>query len=275
MQDGPAPAAETGCSMEGWMRDPRIRTLRYDDLLSLTKREIVIELTLSLPWLAAEFVLLATGHYIFAAAAGFFFFLTGLRQVHQGYHLALGISRHATDSFLFALSLLMLGSMHAVKFNHLMHHRHCLDEADVEAKSARMSALGALAFGPVFPVLLHREALRRGNAQYRAWILAELAGNAAVIALAFHVPLLAWHAALMATGQCLTAFFAVWTVHHGCHEGPVFARTQRGFLKNFISYDMFYHVEHHLFPKVPQRRLGRLAERLDAAAPELTTLRVY
>ena len=269
-----------GGHVEKWANDPRVRSIGCDDLLKLSLLQICIEILLSLPWLVAEIAMIGAVRdnalwYIPAAACAFFFFLTGLRQVHQGYHLALGLSRRTTDVFLFIMSVLMLGSMHAVKYNHLMHHRHCLDDADIEAKSAKMGWLGAIAFGPVFPVLLHAHALRQGNANYRRWIAAELAGNALVIAAALYHPLLLLHVALMATGQCLTAFFAVWTVHHGCDDGPIFARTQRGLFKNFISYDMFYHVEHHLFPKVPQRFLPQVAARLDAAVPELTGKRVY
>ena len=51
--------------------------------------------------------------------------------------------------------------------------------------------------------------------------------------------------------------------------------TQRGWFKNLISYDMFYHVEHHLFPGVPQQHLPQLAERLDKVLPELTSRRVF
>ena len=277
--DGTGQTGGNGC-VEKWMHDPRIRGIDCDDLLTLSRPQICVELLVSLPWLVAEAGMIAAAQgnplwYPPAAAAAFFFFLTGLRQVHQGYHLALGLKRRATDIFLFVMSVLMLGSMHAVKFNHLMHHRHCLDEADVEAKSAKMSGWGAIAFGPLFPVLLHAEALKNGNGNYRRWIVAELAGNLAVIVLALFHPLLLIHVLLMTAGQCLTAFFAVWTVHHGCHDGPVFARTQRGALKNFISYDMFYHVEHHLFPKVPQRFLPVVAKRLDAVVPELTKKSVY
>jgi fatty acid desaturase len=42
-----------------------------------------------------------------------------------------------------------------------------------------------------------------------------------------------------------------------------------------ISYEMFFHVEHHLYPAVPTCRLPVLARRLDAAAPELATRRVF
>jgi fatty acid desaturase len=79
----------------------------------------------------------------------------------------------------------------------------------------------------------------------------------------------------MVVGQCFTSFFAVWTVHHDCENPGPFARTLRGVLKNVATYNMFFHVEHHLFPAVPTCHLPQLAERLDQAAPELTRLRVF
>jgi fatty acid desaturase len=79
----------------------------------------------------------------------------------------------------------------------------------------------------------------------------------------------------MATGQCLAGFFAVWTVHHDCDRAHFIARTLRGRLKNLCSFGMFYHIEHHLFPQVPTCHLAHLAERLDAAAPELQTKQVF
>jgi beta-carotene hydroxylase len=38
---------------------------------------------------------------------------------------------------------------------------------------------------------------------------------------------------------------------------------------------MFYHLEHHLFPAVPTCNLGKLAKRLDAAAPEWSQRQVF
>jgi fatty acid desaturase len=70
----------------------------------------------------------------------------------------------------------------------------------------------------------------------------------------------------MLIGECLTGFFAVWTVHHGCDSHTTTARTQRGRCVNRIYYSMFYHAEHHLFPLVPTCHLGRLAERIDRAS---------
>jgi fatty acid desaturase len=38
---------------------------------------------------------------------------------------------------------------------------------------------------------------------------------------------------------------------------------------------MFYHLEHHLFPRVPTRRLPVLAERLDRAVPDIPRQQVF
>lgn len=260
------------------LRDPRVRSVPWRDLTRLRAAEVIRELALSLPWLALSLALAAAGWWPLALPASFLFFLTGLRQVHNAYHYVLGLPRWATEGVMFVLSVLMLGSMHAVQFNHLRHHKHCMDEDDVEAVSARMSGLGAILLGPLFPLLLHWTALRLGNGRVRLWVAVELLANAAWVALVFgvlDVAALHYHVAAMAAGQCLTAFFAVWTVHHDCDRSHHIARTQRSRLMNLLTYNMFFHVEHHLFPRVPTCHLDRLAERLDRHAPELCARQVF
>jgi len=61
----------------------------------------------------------------------------------------------------------------------------------------------------------------------------------------------------------------------GCDARGQIARTQRGWLKNVVSYRMFYHLEHHLFPAVPTCHLTALADRLARAAPELREMAVF
>lgn len=253
-------------------RSGRLAGVEWRDLVALTPLETGRELTLCLPWLTLSLALAAGHLYLPALAASFMMFLTGLRQVHNGHHHALGVGRRANEWFLFAMSVVMLGALHAVKFNHLRHHKLCMGEGDVEAASARMSGWRAIAFGPLFPLLLHRTALAKGNRTTRRWIGAELAANVAWIAAVFlwlRVDALRYHVIAMGVAQCLTAFFAVWTVHHDTEEACYPARTQRGRLRNFVSYHMFLHVEHHLFPQVPTCHLAALARRLDPLAPEL------
>jgi fatty acid desaturase len=86
---------------------------------------------------------------------------------------------------------------------------------------------------------------------------------------------LRYHVIAMTVGECFSAFFAVWTVHHDCDRTHFIARTLRNDVKSFVSYNMFYHVEHHLFPAVPTCHLPELSKRLDAVAPELRSKNVW
>jgi len=258
-------------------RDPRLRTVVWRDLTRLTTAEVASELLLPLPWLAASLAMAHKGLFLLALPASFMLFLVGLRQVHNAFHCALGLPRRGCDWIMFVLSGVMLGSMHAVRLNHLEHHRHCLSEGDVEGASARMSGWQAILTGPMFPVRLHVNAWKMARGIQKLWIAAELALTVAIVASAC-VSAAGWllyHVIAMAIGQCLTAFFAVWTVHHDCETKGLLARTLRGVLRNFSTYNMFFHVEHHLFPAVPTRHLPQLAARVDKAAPELTRLRVF
>jgi fatty acid desaturase len=258
--------------------DPRLRNLKRDlkkiewrDLLELSPAEKAWELVLSLPWLAASLVCYQTGWIVPGMFCSFYFFLTGLRQSHGAQHYSLGVARRVQDGVLFALSVLMLSSMHAVQASHLQHHRHCLDEDDDEGAAALLPWWKALLTGPLFPLRLHRRAWTLAAPAKRRWIAAEVAGIFGVIgaALAVDLPALRWHVAIMLLGECLTGFFAVWTVHHDCEPDGLFARTQRGKWMTWLTYSMFFHAEHHLFPAVPTCRLAKLAERLDAAAPNV------
>jgi fatty acid desaturase len=260
------------------MNDPRVRAVEWHDLTALTAGEIAWELTLSLPWLLLSLVCAQFQLYVPALVFSFMFFLAGLRQVHNAHHYALGLSRRATEWVMFALSLLMLGSMHAVQINHLRHHRYLMDDEDVEAISARLTWWQALLFGPVFPIVLNWKAFSVGSWRQLRWVRAELAATCVLMGVACLLEsprVFRYHITAMLVGQCLTAFFAVWTVHHDCDRYHFIARTVRSRIKSVMTLGMFFHVEHHLFPSVPTCHLNAVAQRLDAAAPELSQMRVF
>lgn len=260
------------------MRDPRVRSVEWKDLLALSRWEIVKELLLVFPWLATSLVLAYFGHYFIALGFSFVFFLCGLRVVHNAYHYAMGIPRPATEWVMYFLSVMMLSSMHALQQTHLHHHKHCLGDDDVEAASARMKGWQAIVFGPRFYILIQKKGIELANPRQLAWIRGEYVSMAVFVILSLfvlNVPALKYHVIAMLIGQCLTAFFAVWTVHHDCDRTHFIARTLRNPIKSFIAFDMFYHVEHHLFPKVPTCHLGKLSKRLDEAAPELSKMQVF
>lgn len=248
-----------------------VHKVAWRDLRTLSLKEMLIENNLTVPWFLISMVLAYFGYYILALPFSAFFFLTGLRQVHNGFHNTLGTNRFLTWLTLYTNSILMMVSIHAVKFNHIRHHKYCLTDEDYEGKSARMTWYGAILYGPVHMFLIHRVTLQLGDRAYRRNVLLELASIAlaASAVFYFHIHFLIYHIIVMIIGEFLMAFFAVWTVHHDTHDHPDLARTQRTGWKNKITFSMFYHLEHHLFPAVPTIKLPELARRIDKALPEI------
>jgi fatty acid desaturase len=255
----------------------RIRAVAWRDLTALRPVERARELLLPLPFLIAARGAFAADIPLLPWLASAYFFLAGLRLVHDAFHDNLALSRRAGHGLLALLSALMLGSMHAVRITHLLHHRECLGPDDVEGRTARRSAWRAIGAGVAFPFALHRAAWRRARGADRRWIAIELAITAVLLALAVAgvSAQLTHHVGLMVIAQTLTGFFAVWTVHHDVDADRQIARTLRHRLKSGLALGMFFHVEHHLFPRVPTCHLPTLAARLDEAAPELSKATVY
>ena len=124
--------------------DARVRAVPWRDLVRLRPAERLRELLLPIPWLLVALLAAQRSAWVLALLGSFYFFLAGLRLVHDTFHGNLGLRAWANDVILLVLSALMLGSMHAVRLTHLQHHRECLGPDDVEGASARRSAAGAL-----------------------------------------------------------------------------------------------------------------------------------
>lgn len=263
--------------MTGLRHDPRLRAIEWHDLTTLTARQKLSEFLLSLPWLILSLGFFQMRWYAPGLLVSFVFFLTGLRQAHGAQHYTLGIPRVAQDVLLATLSVVMLSSLHALQATHMHHHRHALADSDIESATARLPWWKAVLHGPWFIMMLNREGYRLSKGGKRSWIRIELIAIAAFMLAVFLAGPhgLKIFVLAMVVGECLTGFFAVWTVHHDCDPEHQLARTQRGFWKTRLTYQMFYHVEHHLFPAVPTARLPELAARLDAALPHLRERQVF
>ncbi len=248
-----------------------LRKVEWRDLRKLSTKEMLIENNLTIPWFVASITLAYFEYYWIALPFSAFFFLTGLRQVHNGFHRALGTSKFLTWLSLYINSLLMIVSMHAVKFNHIRHHKYCLSEEDQEGKSAHMTWYGAILYGPIHMFKIHQITWKIGHKKYRRNMLLELISITLLVTAIFYFNIhwAIYHVLVMVVGEFLMAFFAVWTVHHDTDEDPSLARTQRKGWKNKITFSMFYHLEHHLFPAVPTIKLPELAARMDAVLPEI------
>lgn len=258
-------------------RDPRLRSIEWHDLRTLTRKQKITELLISAPWLILSVWLFQIGWVALALLASFMFFLTGLRQAHGAQHYSLGIPRLAQDGLLAALSILMLSSLHALQATHMHHHRHTMEDGDIESATARMSWWKALLSGLWFMVALNWEGYKLSKPAKRTWIWIEVSAILAYLVVVFGWGTIGLQRFViaMAVGECLTGSFAVWTVHHHCDPDHQLARTQRGWWQTALTYQMFYHVEHHLFPAVPTARLPELAARIDQSLPHLREHQVF
>ena len=238
--------------------------IEWHDLTPLSRMDTLRELTLPLPWLLLSFALYASTLWPLGAIGSFMFFLCALRLNHEAIHNNLGMSHVGDSRVKHVLSALMLGSNHAESWCHMRHHKFAMGPEDHEGKCGNMTAWEVLRYGPRFPVDINLAAWRGGSARIRNLIARDWMWCGALIAVALlsGQRFLLLHLAAMACAQSLAAFFAVWVTHQGLDGSAIAARSQRGPLAR-AAYLMFYHREHHLFPKVPVSRLPQLAARLD------------
>ena len=253
------------------MRHPSLANIEWQDLRLLKPTETVYNIFLSLPFLLLSWWSAWQGWWLLALVATFFFFTAALRQAHDCYHRTLGVSKVATELMLFLLSITMLCSTHAIRHTHLNHHRDPLGDSDVEGNWARLPWYQAILGGGLFSIAIQWFGLTHGSRRNRMLVGFDLLLIFAVIATAFITmhPVLMYHVLLMILANTMVGFFAVWSVHHGCDD-MVYARSERHPLINVLTFNLLYHIEHHLFPAVPTNHLPRLAKRLDAVAPQWT-----
>ncbi len=241
--------------------------VEWRDLIQLNKKEILIELLLPLPWLSAFLFCALQQWYVFALACSFMFFLTAGRLSHGAIHGSLGIRRGINDTVIFICSLFLFSSMHAIQINHLRHHQYCMEAQDVEAMSAKMPWWQAVLIGPWYTIKLHLNAFKFASAKQKSWIILELLCSSIMIysvLVLLNIAALKFYVYAMLIGQCLTAFFAGWLVHHDTENYDFNARTLDNHWVGRMTLNVFYHAEHHLFPMVPTAKLHVVSHRLKA-----------
>lgn len=249
-------------------QEPTPNGIVWHDLRSFSRWDLLRELTLPLPWIALSFFIYSTDMWMFGPIASFMFFLCGLRLNHEAIHGNLGLSRRGDSVVMTTLSAIMLGSNHADAYCHVRHHKFNMGDGDIEGRCGRMGFWEVLRYGPRFPVDLNLAAWRSGSRYWRKRVVIDWLAIFVFVAICLisGQQFLILHLGAMAVAQCLTALFAVWITHQGTENSDLAGRSQRGVFA-IAAYLMFYHREHHLFPRVPVNKLPKLAARLDAQIP--------
>ena len=261
-----------------------IAAVEWQDLRQLTRGQIAYNVILPYPFLLLSWWLASQSWYVLACGASYLFFAAAFRQAHDGYHHSLGIGKRTTTVILLLLSALLMTSLHSIRATHMAHHRDPLGDNDIEGSLAKVSWWQAMLGGITYRLDIYRHGLHLSSRRNRklAWLEFALIGSVIIFALmltAFTVPVLAiltqvliYHILTMMLANASVGIIAVWGVHHDCDE--TVARTERNPIVNVLTFNLLYHVEHHLFPAVPSNHLPVLAKRLDAAVPYLTKQQV-
>ena len=263
-----------------------INAVKWQDLRSLTRGQIAYNVILPYPFLLMSWWFASQSWYVLACGASYLFFASAFRQAHDGYHHSLGIGKRTTTAILLLLSVVLMTSLHSIRATHMEHHRNPLGDSDIEGSLAKMSWWQAMLGGVTYRLDIYRQGLRLSSRRNRHITYLEFGLIALVIVTAlvlsvFHIAVpaiamsaqvLIYHILTMMLANASVGIIAVWGVHHDCDE--TVARTERNPLVNLLTFNLLYHVEHHLFPAVPSNHLPQLAKRLDAAAPHLTKAHV-
>lgn len=263
-----------------------INVVKWQDLRSLTRGQIAYNVILPYPFLLLSWWFASQSWYVLACGASYLFFAAAFRQAHDGYHHSLGTGKRTTTGILLLLSVLLITSLHSIRATHMEHHRNPLGDSDIEGSLAKVSWWQAMLGGVTYRLSIYRQGLRLSSrrnqriAYLEFGLIASVIATALVLsvfpiavpAIAMSAQVLMYHILTMMLANASVGIIAVWGVHHDCDE--TVARTERNLLVNFLTFNLLYHVEHHLFPAVPSNHLPQLAKRLDAAAPHLTKAHV-
>lgn len=263
-----------------------INAVKWQDLRSLTRGQIAYNVILPYPFLLLSWWFASQSWYVLACGASYLFFAAAFRQAHDGYHHSLGTGKRTTTGILLLLSVLLITSLHSIRATHMEHHRNPLGDSDIEGSLAKVSWWQAMLGGVTYRLSIYRQGLRLSSRRNQRIAYLEFGLIALVIAtalvlsvfpiavpaIAMSAQVLMYHILTMMLANASVGIIAVWGVHHDCDE--TVARTERNLLVNFLTFNLLYHVEHHLFPAVPSNHLPQLSKRLDAAAPHLTEARV-
>jgi beta-carotene hydroxylase len=205
-----------------------------------------------------------TGHQLWALPPLFLVFTTVISVMHDTVHGSLGLRRRGTDATLFLAGTVLMVSGHAYRATHINHHRVFPGPDDPEGEVAHLGIGRTLLAGPSHVPRIWLWAFRRAR-HGRGWLIAEaLVPPLALVTGALIYRPLFLYTLLAVVGGWLYPLLTVRLPHAHPGDEPVLqARTLRGRIVPPLLLEQTYHLEHHLYPRVPSHKLPELARRLE------------
>jgi beta-carotene hydroxylase len=238
------------------------------DLLHVTPRQRWLTVALPFACVAAYVAFAGLGWWPPAvlAVAAYTFYSYGSTS-HDLVHGNLRLPRRLNRVLLSLVELLGLRSGHAYQAAHLHHHASFPHDDDVEARAAQGSWRAALLAGPLHQPRVWWWAVRHARHD-RGWMMLE---GIACVALAVGA-VAAWPVTPIPLIYVVLVVLGSWTfplitayLPHNAGGADALAQTWRfrGTVAAVVFRQHLYHLEHHLYPRVPHHHWPTLAERLD------------
>lgn len=228
-------------------------------------------LSLAIPWICLVIYLLSAqrGWWLLASLGVVLLsFFTYGSISHDLVHGNLGLRRPFNDLLLCLTELLAVRSGHAYQTAHLHHHARYPAADDVEGAASGMSFPRTILEGIILQPKLWLWAVRHRRGR-QAWIRLEgvacvciIIGSVAAAPLTL-VPVV--YVALVIAGSWIIPLVTSYVPHDISADEPLRqTRLFRGKLLSLVAIEHLYHLEHHLYPRVPHHHWAELARRLDA-----------
>jgi beta-carotene hydroxylase len=187
---------------------------------------------------------------------------------HDLVHRTLGLPRSANEFLLSIIELMAFRSGHAYRLAHLHHHARFPHDDDIEGAAAKMSFTRTLFEGMIFQPRIMLWASRHPG-RLRHVVLIEIVLVCCLLALCvatIHLtPIFAVYAGLMIMGSWVIPPATSYVPHNPDGLTKLSqTRLFRGKVASIIAMEHLYHLEHHLYPKVPHHNWPELARRLDS-----------
>lgn len=246
---------------------PRLADLGVD-LLRISRIRAVISLAIPFGCVGAYFAFATMRLWPLAVISLVYLsFVTYGSISHDLVHRTFGLPRRWNELFLTVIELLAFRSGHAYRLAHLHHHARFPNDDDIEGAAAKMSFVRTLLEGVIFQPRIMIWSLRRDR-RNRATIALEtiLASGllAACMVSVYATPVFAVYAVLMIMGSWIIPLVTSYVPHNPAGRTALLqTRLFRGKVASVIALEHLYHLEHHLYPKVPHHNWPALARRLD------------
>jgi beta-carotene hydroxylase len=196
-------------------------------------------------------------------------FVANICAAHDVVHNCLHIGKRTTHGLLALYGIIVMQSGHSFRITHLSHHALFPSHEDPEGAAAFGSVWHSLAMGPLYVPRLWLWAMRRASKQpaEQAWMIFEavLGGCiylSSILLIPFTlVPIV--YVVAMTLGAWLYPLITAYFPHQHAGEDAVHqARSLHGRILPWLLLGLNYHLEHHLYPRVPAHQLRKLSGRL-------------